>query len=280
MIDLNTNHQLREQYNPDGSMLRTVQLNLLDILVEFDRVCRDNGIHYWLDSGTLLGAMRHGGFIPWDDDLDICILKKDYHRLIKCLSRDLNAPFKLYNYRKDSTQDAVNHAPISRVINQSFLVTRKNDKDGNPVFEPLWIDIFPIENGSLRIKHFAEKTYGKLLRRKIYMIQDGTFKHLLSTILEPLLIPFFLIVRWYGRLFHRSTFIHDFGINFTSTRHRKDIFPLSDCMFEGHSFPCPMDSDTYLKRIYGDWNRLPDENGRITHHFNNYKKFSDGTSRL
>jgi len=280
MIDQDTQKAMNIQYNPEGSVLRNIQLNLLDILVEFDRVCRKNGIRYWLDSGTLLGAMRHGGFIPWDDDLDICILRKDYRKLIRILDNNLEYPFKLNELRKSNGRDAVNHVPISRVINRSFLVSRKKDKDGNPVYEPIWIDIFPLENGSLRMKRFVEKTYGKLLRRKVYMIQDGTFKHLLSAVLEPLCIPLFLPLRWYGRIFHSSAYTHDFGIDFNSIRLKKDIFPLSECTFEGKRFLCPKDPDAYLTGIFGDWNRLPDEKDRITHHFNNYKIIADGTSRL
>ena len=93
MIDKKIQEQLRKQYNPDGSQLRTIQLCLLDILIEFDRVCRKNGISYWIDSGTLIGAARHGGFIPWDDDLDVCILRKDRKRVAQALTRDLREPF-------------------------------------------------------------------------------------------------------------------------------------------------------------------------------------------
>ena len=81
MIDIDIQQQLREQYNPDGSQLRLLQLRILDILKEFDAICKKYNIPYWLDSGTLLGAARHGGFIPWDDDIDVCILKKDQKRL-------------------------------------------------------------------------------------------------------------------------------------------------------------------------------------------------------
>lgn len=67
------NDSLRAKYNPEGSELRKYQLRLLDTLVEFDRICREHGIKYWISCGTLLGARRHGGFIPWDDDIDVDI---------------------------------------------------------------------------------------------------------------------------------------------------------------------------------------------------------------
>ena len=62
---------LKERYNPEGSKLRKNQLELVDILLDLAKICREHNIQWWLSSGTLLGAARHKGFIPWDDDLDI-----------------------------------------------------------------------------------------------------------------------------------------------------------------------------------------------------------------
>ena len=77
--------ELRARFNPDGSLLRRQQLRMLDILLEVDKICKKHDIRYWLSSGTLIGAMRHDGFIPWDDDLDIEMLRSDYVRLMKVL---------------------------------------------------------------------------------------------------------------------------------------------------------------------------------------------------
>ena len=82
------------KYNGEGTKLRDAQQCMLGILVQFDKICRKNNIVYWLDGGTLLGAVRHKGFIPWDDDIDISLLKEDYLRLLELIKNDKD--FYLY----------------------------------------------------------------------------------------------------------------------------------------------------------------------------------------
>ena len=80
---------LKERFNPEGSLLRRQQHRMLEMVVELDRVCRKHNIPYFLYGGTLLGAVRHNGFIPWDDDLDVGLLREDYLRLLKVLPEEL-----------------------------------------------------------------------------------------------------------------------------------------------------------------------------------------------
>ena len=84
--------------------LRTCQLKQLAILEEVDRICRKHKINYWLDGGTLLGAVRHGGFIPWDDDIDLGMLLPDLQRFIKIAPGEL-----LANARKRSAEQRTYH---------------------------------------------------------------------------------------------------------------------------------------------------------------------------
>ena len=75
MIDSKIQNKLREKYNPDGSLLRQHQLRMLKMLSYFDKICQEHNIHYWLSSGNCIGVVRHGGFIPWDDDIDVEMLR-------------------------------------------------------------------------------------------------------------------------------------------------------------------------------------------------------------
>ena len=87
MIQPELQEKFRAEYNPDGSILRRQQVKMLDILLHVDKFCKEHNITYWLSSGTLLGAVRHGGFIPWDDDLDIEMRREDFLRF-KSLWKD------------------------------------------------------------------------------------------------------------------------------------------------------------------------------------------------
>ena len=92
---------LRVKYNPDGSILRQHQLKMLDILIVIDGICKKHGIKYWISDGTLLGAVRHGGFIPWDDDLDIQMMRKDFKHFIKIISKELPENLVLQTHKTD-----------------------------------------------------------------------------------------------------------------------------------------------------------------------------------
>ena len=89
---------LRARYNPDGSAVRELQMTLLGILEEFDRICTANDIKYSLDGGTCLGAVRHAGFIPWDDDADVAMLRGEYDKFVAAFEKGCIAPATAAEY--------------------------------------------------------------------------------------------------------------------------------------------------------------------------------------
>ena len=89
-------------YNTDGTMLRKQQERMFEMLCVIDDICVKNEINYWLSGGTLLGAVRHGGFIPWDDDIDIGIFNEDYDRFETVLIQELPKQFTWINAKTDN----------------------------------------------------------------------------------------------------------------------------------------------------------------------------------
>ena len=257
MIDITTQNRLREKYNPDGSELRKLQLHLLDILIEFDRICRKNGIRYWLDSGTLIGAARHGGFIPWDDDLDVCILRKDRKKLNKALKNDLSEP---YSFIDSDSANAVRR--WGRLLDKSVTITRTvTDSKGQKMEnqENIWLDIFYEVKGKPWISRKVDYFFGRCFRRRFRLTQDGWFNHAAGVLLYPLAQLLVVLGRGLGKVFYPGTLIHDFGTGFYTQRYLKDIFPLKDIQFEGYMFMAPADTDSYLTELYKDWQTLPDK---------------------
>ena len=119
--------------------LRQLQMIELEILVEVDRICRKNGIHYSLTGGTLLGAVRHGAFIPWDDDADISMLRKEYVKFQDACKRDLD---KERFYFQDIENTPGYRWGYGKVRRKGTVFLRENQED-MPYEQGVFIDIFP-----------------------------------------------------------------------------------------------------------------------------------------
>lgn len=248
MIDAQLQQQLRERFNPDGSMLRRQQLRMLDILLYVDKICKEHNIRYWLSSGTLLGAVRHGGFIPWDDDLDIEMLREDYVRFIKLFPQNSDFAIQTYdndpNYFKGFAKVRDLHSQISEF-----------ELDKYYKYRGLYIDIFSLERVPVlicriygRMFEYISKWRLKCADNKILWWTLKCFqKCVLLTI--PIARPIF---RNFTKELH-----HSYGSCFPKERYFEDLFPLSQISFEGQMFPAPKNADHYLKTIYGEYDKLP-----------------------
>jgi len=145
-------HYLKEEER-DGyvvsSKMKKVWAIQLDLLAEFQRVCNEYGLSYFADSGTLLGAVRHGGYIPWDDDIDIVMPRKDYDKLVTIGQRVFTEPYFFQNAYSDMFV-----RPFSRLRNSQTLALIKNDLRSS-CNKGIFIDVFPIDGVPI---HFSKKS--------------------------------------------------------------------------------------------------------------------------
>lgn len=245
MISEKLQTQLREQYNPDGSLLRKGQLRMLEILKCVDKICRKHNIPYWLSSGTLLGAVRHGGFIPWDDDLDIEMLRKDYIKLLPILKKELPSQYLLQD---SNTEEFYPHLFVKiRDKNSKIIEPGKFSFKHQGVF----IDIFSLEKSFYPLFYLSSKLYNNLCYR---FSHKKKFFQLNLFILNHFVFPIFRLI---SKLNSTTTLRHTYGMNYFKERKITEIFPLIEIPFEDSFFFAPANYDIYLSRMFGDYMKIP-----------------------
>lgn len=255
--------ELREKYNSEGSALRDAQLKMLELLKFVDKICRENGLRYWLTGGTLIGAARHGGFIPWDDDVDICMPRPDALKL-KEIMRDKVFDGHIVLQTNDSDSKFFQLAWF--VVRDLKTVYIQDDWfHNNFKYQGLQVDIFIMDEGVSLPLYKLSRLMGIL----------GIFypgkNHFGMKVFRPLISPTFKfldrIVFTVMRMFKgkKDRIITDYGGIFYMDYPKEMVYPLSEIEFEGYTFKAPADVDGMLKDMYGDWATVPDEQHRETH---------------
>lgn len=237
---------LKEKYNPEGSVLRETQLLMLSILDTVAEILNRNGIPFWLEGGTLLGAKRHGGFIPWDDDLDIDVDEKHYTQAIAALEREL--PQHLYLERKG--KDPAYKLKWIKVKDRNSIL----DEPGTKALKErgVFIDIF------------KARSIGKWEYKSVYAIQRLKNRGNLSL---PAQLLAEAAIKLLGALFRfekKQWFITD-NMYMQYRFDRQTIYPLSQILFEGKLYPAPANTEAYLRQHYGNWQQIPSEDKIVQH---------------
>ena len=242
------------------------QNTLLVILKEFDRVCKALEIPYTLFAGTMLGAVRHQGFIPWDDDLDVVMLRSDYERFLAEAESVLDKE-KFYLQKEFSEHWPMFFSKLR--LNNTACLEKYHPKDPD-VHQGVYIDIFPCDNGAesefgRKIQFLASKVViAKSLKKRGYETNSLAKKVFMDVCtFWPLKLA--LKITKCGK--DNSKYVHSFLGG--AAGYCKNVYP-RECFaekiylkFENNDYPVPREYDSLLKIIYGDYMRLPPPEERV-----------------
>ncbi|WP_018387469.1 phosphorylcholine transferase LicD [Ancylobacter sp. FA202] len=244
------------------SDLAGLQREALAMLLEFDRICRHHGIAYQLAAGSLLGAARHGGFVPWDDDIDVCLRRAAYERFLAVAPAELSPSYRLLH---NGTEPGC-----------GFLYCKIVSRGEGEANSPAFVDVFPfdgVESGRflaglqmwtafilmqmLFLRQIvpapaspAPWRMRRLVRRALTWIVARQDPHRLARWLER-------VARWHeGRPTGHIACLVSGRLRYCQIRAERDFDDCIEAAFEGHDFPVPRRFDTVLRRLYGDW-RVP-----------------------
>ncbi len=235
---------------PATGQIRDIQLANLTLLKELDYVCKQSGLKYWLDAGTAIGAIRHKGFIPWDDDIDTAMLRCDYEKVIEAFKKFSRNPDIFAGYVRDAKNPA------------QYMIKVQHKK-----LPFLFVDIFPFDfwgkamsvNEQLEKSLYIKGIINRLKNTISFDCPDSELKEIIDNIRVKEILtnvisenPEDCDLVWGIDYHHRwDNWFTNYNV----------IFPLKTITFEGSEFSCMNNADAFLKRVYGDYMAYPKKIG-------------------
>lgn len=271
--------------NVELSEIRKIQLTQFEMLIEFDRICRLHNIKYQLFAGTLLGSIRHKGFIPWDDDIDICLIRSEYEKFVQVAPKELSNNYFL----QTNQSDPLYYKQHARLRKNNTLMIQKQFMNLD-IHQGIWISLFPLDNikpGTL--PGFVQRKVYQLLLITMARINDSRsmeaclqrkgLKRQLKLAIHHItkIVPKSMTDQLQynvANMFNKkdSEFISHITNGVNKKRYyaykmlRDDFYDVIEGEFEGHNFPIPRNFDKILKRLYGDYLTPPPKNQQKSHH--------------
>lgn len=258
--------------------LRQAQLVMLRMLRIIDDICKKHGLSYWLCSGTLLGAVRHKGFIPWDDDLDICMPREDYEQFLIFAGNEFPEDMFLQTRETDPLYD---YLPLPcKVRDKKSLIIAKG-QENKKYCMGIFIDIFPFDK-----YHLDRFSFGKerCVKNVFYFLCKGVdcelskdkalinrivyyFNPLFRTIIKHYLKKIQPMIKKNSLLGENCHLGHGFDTPWRRFFNYDDIYPLREIEFEGCKVMMPQNPKAYLIELYGEsYMQLPPEDKRVNRH--------------
>ncbi|MFT4058127.1 MAG: LicD family protein [Legionella sp.] len=253
--------------------LRQAQLKMLNMLKAVDALCQKHGLDYWLDAGTLLGAIRHQGFIPWDDDMDIGMPRASYEEFLRIAPQEL--PEHIWLQTIHSDPGYFNMATPLKIRDRHSYYVEKHEQGNEPYVQGIFIDVFVYdsmpEDAKLRKRYkFMAKKISRLLSTKYGVVNIGHHASVYKVLGK--FLPTAILESSLQNIIHKANTSNSpylgrgyncVGENFI---HKKDIYPLKKVLFETSLFNVPCNAKEILTQQFGDYLTLPPENQRVMRH--------------
>ena len=255
---------------------KQIQLLELKILEEFDRICKKHQLKYTIAYGTLLGAVRHHGFIPWDDDIDVCMPRNDFEQLRQVYRNDLG---KDYFYQCNATDPEYFY--LMDKIRLNGTVFKESFVSKYAIHHGIYIDIFPIDkipntNFKKNIQYFAFHFFRTGLQAKFLMSSARTGLKKIAALILKCLYVFFSKPFLYKQAHKIASMYNDVNCReitcFFSPYKKKDVYNIEMMQvieyrqFESIKVASVAKYDEMLSLLYGDYMKLPPLKDRETKH--------------
>lgn len=256
---------------------------LVGILKHVDSFCRENDIKYSLGYGSLIGAIRHKGFIPWDDDIDIIMTRENYDKFIEL---HLFKTGEKERYRVRKGQEIANHLHAVVSDEDTTVVFSKGSTDDKFYHGGLWVDLFPLDNVVDEEAYRINWEKINKLRRWQMVAEVGAlpgypiWKKYIRNIIQPIIYPFTGLIsrslneRMIKENMNDTGYFASYSVWYWKQKAiPKDLFDeYIEVDFEGNKYLSICGYDKYLRDLYGDYMQFPPENQRVPKH--NYKAYA------
>lgn len=252
---------------------------MLETLAYFDEICRKNNINYTLIGGTLIGAIRHKGIIPWDDDIDVALTREDYNKIISILEQDDNHQYKVITWQNNKDY----YYPFAKLVDTRTYLQERDYKMYDDC--GLYIDLFPYDIAPkrfIKLHYFRKKILNTFIHGLAFnpesCNQNNYFIKKIRAFISNKILGKKRILKHYDHLCMKYNnkdydgLMSPFMNRVPKIIKKDDMNEFIYTEFDGYKFQIVKNYDGVLKEYFGDYMKLPPENQRVTHGLTVYWK--------